>query len=905
MKKCIPDFVPLALPVLALILMLSGLAPAFEGDLTGDGCIDWADLAAFADRWLDDCSPANNWCDGADLNNSDKVDFTDFALLGQNWHVIEPYITTLLASYETDEFPELTLGNNCDAGLTLTPILASSVGLTATDGDYILKLNIVNESDGKVEFSHTWGTFTFDLAGQEELLVDCYFATQVTPMTVIGVWDSHFLPGHWSGNWSPPTELNVWHTVSIDMTVFDPTMGHGEIWALVFEGMPSADGTIYVDNLRLRHLNPNYYDLTAIGHDSRIDLRWHPVPTPSLQGYNIYRADSQEGPFTKLNDSVHTVSVYSDFFGVNGQTYYYYITSVLGGGETGVSDIVSATSYAMTDEQLLTSVQEAVFRYFWDFAHPVSGLTRERFAEYDRDTVTTGGSGMGLMTICVGVERGFVTRAEAAERILKILTFLDEKAERYHGAWSHWLNGTTGESIPPDGDGYIKGDIVETAFMAEGLLTVRQYFDDMNDATEADINDLATELWEGIDWNWYRNGGNRLWWWWSPTAGFTGSFSFTGYTECMVAYLLAIASPTHPIPASCYYDGWTPDWYANGNTYYGHIQWVGPFEMPMFWTHYSYLGFDPRNKSDSYCNYFDNSKNIALIDRAYCNDNPSEFTGYSNLVWGLTSSYSPWGYVAHAPGGSDNGTIAPTAAISSMPYTPTESIATLKHFYHAYGEDLWGPFGFYDAFNLTEDWFSDGYLAIDQGTIVPMIENYRTQLCWDLFMANPEIEPMLRAIGWSIGLRDSENPSGVVNGLDYEYYEGTWNKLPNFDELTPVAEGTVDNFDITPRYRDDYFAFRFTGYIDVPTDGTYIFYTNSDDGSQLYIGDTLVVDNDGLHGMDGDVSGTIGLKAGKHAITVTYFEKDGEEGLLASYEGPEIPKTLIPNSVLYRPPSKL
>ena len=488
--------------------------------------------------------------------------------------------------------------------------------------------------------------------------------------------------------------------------------------------------------------------LIATGHDSRIDLKWNPVNNCS--GYNVYHASSSTGPFTRLNSSPYKLSVFSDFFGRNNKTYYYYVTSI-SGTESQPSATVSATSFEMTDEELLVSVQEATFRYFWDFAHPVSGLARERFAEWGREIVTTGGSGMGLMTLCVGVERGFVTRGEAAEFVLKMLTFLDTKAVRYHGVWSHWLNGTTGESIPFDPDGYDKGDVVETSTLVQGFLTVRQYFD-ANNPTETAIRTLADRLWKEVDWDWYRNGTSYLWWWWSPDpgVGFNGSFRFAGYNETMLTYLLAIGSPTHPIPASCYYDGWAglPD-YANSHSYYGYRQWVGRFEMPMFWTHYSFLGFDPRNKKDRYCNYFENSRHIALIDRAYCIDNPKGFQDYGESVWGLTSSYSPFGYVAHAPGSTDNGTITPTAAISSIPYTPAESIAALKQFYHTYGpRGLWGPLGFYDAFNPTENWFSNGYLAIDQGTIVPMIENYLTGFCWDVFMTSPEIHAALDAIPW-------------------------------------------------------------------------------------------------------------------------------------------------------------
>lgn len=495
-------------------------------------------------------------------------------------------------------------------------------------------------------------------------------------------------------------------------------------------------------------------DVTATGHDSRIDLSWQFDTDPNLEGYNIYRADCKEGPFIKLNDLPHTVSAYSNFFGVNDRTYCYCVTSVAirGGGESEPSNIASATSYAMTDEQLLTSVQEAVFRYFWNYGHPVSGLAREGYSlGHNTDTCTSGGTGMGLMAICVGVERGFVTRAQAADRVLQILTFLGEKASRFHGAWSHWIHGVTG-STKPFGTYDNGGDLVETAYVVQGMLTVRQYFDDPNDPVETEIRSRATQMWEEVEWSWYlqHERSESLYWHWSPDYDWSINHAIRGYNECMIAYLLAIASPTHPIPASCYDHGWaTSRDYVNGNTYYGYKQWVGPEKGgPLFFTHYSHLGFDPRGKSDNYCDYFENSRHISLINRAYCIENPHGYAGYSDLVWGLTASFNPWGYHAHSPT-SDNGTISPTAALSAMPYVPSESLATLKHLYYAYGHDLWGPFGFVDAFNPTQGWFAPGYVAIDQGPILIMIENHRTQLCWDLFMANPEIQPMLDAIGWT------------------------------------------------------------------------------------------------------------------------------------------------------------
>jgi len=532
----------------------------------------------------------------------------------------------------------------------------------------------------------------------------------------------------------------------------DACVDAAEIDAVVFENTGQAGdkaGTLFVDNPRPRRLNSDYYKLTAAGHDSRIDLQWQGVSAPGLTGYNVYRADSDEGQFTKLNSLPHKLSVYSDFIGVNGRTHYYYIASVLAAGEMAPSPVVSAASYSMTDEQLLTSVQQATFRYFWDFGHPVSGLAREGLL-HNKDIVTTGGTGFGLMALVVGAERGFVSRDRAAERVLKILTFLDEKAHRYHGVWAHWLNGRTGRTIPfskyDDG-----GDLVETAYLVQGMLTARQYFDS-NDPGESQIRTRVAKMWQDVEWDWYLRspGSEALYWHWSANHAWRMNMTITGYNECMIAYLLAIASPTHPIAPSCYYNGWArKSSYANSKSYYGHRQWVGrAYGGPLFWTHYSFLGFDPRDKSDNHCNYFENSRNISLINRAHCIANPKGFADYSKLVWGLTASVNPRGYSAHSPT-NDNGTIAPTAAISAMPYTPAESIATLKHLYHTYGKKLWGHLGFRDAFNPQENWFSATHLAIDQGPIVIMIENHRSALCWNLFMANPEIPKMLQKIPWN------------------------------------------------------------------------------------------------------------------------------------------------------------
>ena len=498
-------------------------------------------------------------------------------------------------------------------------------------------------------------------------------------------------------------------------------------------------------------------DVVAEGHDSRIDITWAAPEGGTLDTrFNVYRANAAEGPFTPLNAEPQDYPVFSDFIGGNGRTQHYRVTTVsLGGAESKPSAVVSAATRAMSDDELLTSVQKATFRYFWEFGHPVSGLAREGF-QHPRDTCTSGGTGFGLITIMVGAERGFVSRADAAKRILKIVRFLDEQTPRYHGVWSHWINGRSGATIPFAGKEDNGGDIVETAYLVVGLLTVAQYFE-RDDAVEREIRERAEKLWRSVEWDWHLGDppGKQLIWHWSPDYGFRRDHGIGGhFNECMIAYILAIASPTHAIPPDCYYEGWVhdPQTYANGKEFYGQRLPVGfDYGGPLFFTHYSYLGLDPHAVTDRFCNYFDNNRTISLINHAYCTENPKGFASYGDLVWGLTASFSIDGYKAHEPR-VDNGTITPTAALSAMPYVPKKSLATLKHFYHEFGHQIWGPFGFRDAFNPQHDWVSDTYLAIDQGPIGPMIENYRTALCWRMFMRNNDVIAGLK----KAGLLDSE-----------------------------------------------------------------------------------------------------------------------------------------------------
>lgn len=400
----------------------------------------------------------------------------------------------------------------------------------------------------------------------------------------------------------------------------------------------------------------------------------------------------------------------------------------------------------ISDDELLTLVQKQTFKYFWDYAHPVSGLSRERLNS--GNTVTSGGSGFGVMTIPVAVERGFITREEGAERMLTIATFLDEKAERFHGAFSHWLDGETGKAIAfsTKDNG---ADLVETALLVQGLLAVQQYFN-LDNPTESAIRQKITAIWEAVEWDWFVNSSNALFWHWSPNYGWEMNMNISGWNEALIVYVLAASSPTHPISKEVYDKGWARNGaMKNGKKFYDITLPLGSdYGGPMFFAHYSFMGLDPRGLKDGYADYWEQNVAHAKINHAYCKANPKKHYGYSDECWGLTASDIPDSYTASSPT-NDKGTIAPTAAVASLPYTPEESLKAIRYFYYVLGDKLWGEYGFHDAFNLARRWFAPSYIAIDQGPIVVMIENHRTGLLWNNFMKNEDVQKGLTNLGFT------------------------------------------------------------------------------------------------------------------------------------------------------------
>ena len=418
---------------------------------------------------------------------------------------------------------------------------------------------------------------------------------------------------------------------------------------------------------------------------------------------------------------------------------------------------------SLSREALLDTVQKQTLKYFWDYAEPNSGMARERYhpdGEYpknDSHVVTTGGSGFGLMAIVSGMERKWIERDSAVARLDKIADFLDN-APRFHGVWPHWLNGETGE-VQAFSDKDNGGDLVETSFLAQGFIVVREYLKNGNEEEKA-VAAKYDELWKSIEWEWYTNNKNGLYWHWSPDYQWEMDFMIEGYNECLITYVMAASSPDHAIDAKAYHDGWArsgdivTDKEAYGIPLILKHNTSGDKAGPLFWAHYSYLGLNPKGLEDKYANYWDLNVNHTRINYEYTQENPNDFETYNENSWGLTASYTRnendgIGYTAHSPD-TDRGVVSPTAAISSIPYTPELSLNAMRYFFEDQNELLWGPAGFYDAFSLEgEDWVAPKYLAIDQGPQVVMIENYRSGLIWDLFMGAPEVKNGLEKLGFN------------------------------------------------------------------------------------------------------------------------------------------------------------
>jgi hypothetical protein len=612
--------------------------------------------------------------------------------------------------------------------------------------------------------------------------------------------------GQFSGDIPPAT----WFQVKIPLAKFATASLHEfvaqNLAAIVFS-QEAADGTkhtlildeIRIDSATAAAASPPRTAITIVGpaqlqakgYERHIELHWEPphiyepagmapkaaALSPRVERYIIYRSEDNK-TFRPIGIQVPGITRFTDYVGASGKPLFYRVTdSDAWYRESVPSNTVAAATRApdhpFTDDELLTMAQEETFHYYWDGAHPDSGTSLENIPGDDR-IVATGASGFGIMATIVGVDRGFITREQGLERMGKIVAFL-EKAPRYHGVWSHFMDGHTAQTLPVFDMVDDAGDLVETGFLMEGLLAARQYFRE-DGATGTELFARITKLWEGVEWDWYKKDpqGEALYWHWSPDFSWHISNRLTGFNEAMIVYLLAMASPTHAISSDLYYTGWANQEqaaigsnaddprpgprYSNGKSYFGIKLDVGwGSGGPLFFQHYSFMGFDPHAATDRFTNYFENARKTARINLAYCIADPKHFKGYDADSWGLTAADGPEGYNPSAPNEEDDrGIMAPTGALSSFPYTPEASMAALKHFYRDDGAWLWDIYGPRDAFVAPANWVSPIYMGLNQAPIAVMIENYRTGLVWRMFMQNPEIAPMLEKSG--LQMRSNELP---------------------------------------------------------------------------------------------------------------------------------------------------
>jgi len=545
---------------------------------------------------------------------------------------------------------------------------------------------------------------------------------------------------------------------SASMHRFDPKKTNAIV---LLQG--AADGvqhTLLLDDIRIesaaaqsaaRPAVPK--NLQAKGYERHVQLTWEPVADPHVAQYVIYRS-LRGGPYLPVGVQRPSLHRAMDFIGDSHAEASYRVSARTAAmRESAMSNTAAASTHPMSDDELLTMVQEASFQYYWDGAEPNSGLARESIPG-DPDLIAVGGSGFGIMALIVGADRGFAPREQVVDRMLHISAYL-ARADRFHGAWPHFLSGRTGHistffGIYDDG-----ADLIETSFLMEGLLSARGYFN-RDTPKERRLRDEITTLWRGVEWDWFNATPKHdaIYWHWSPDFSFHKANRVGGWNETLMPYLLGIASPTHPLPPSLYYTGWCSEgvparkFGVHSQAYGITLEVADPHGAtgPLFFTHYSFMGYDPRGVRDKYTDYFLNNRNMSIIQQKYAIENPHHFAGYGADDWGMSAVTGPHAYHAN-DSLEDDGTLAPTAAIGAYAYTPEASLLALKHFYRDLGAQLWDVYGFRNSFNLTEDWYATDELALNQASQAVMVENGRTGLIWKSFMSNPEMPLMQKAIG--------------------------------------------------------------------------------------------------------------------------------------------------------------
>lgn len=635
---------------------------------------------------------------------------------------------------------------------------------TAFKGSTSLKFNYTSASNGNWKVNiFISGWTTVDISGMDSLSFYAYSASEVpaSALPLIGLRTLK-LDGSTevSSNLYALSDYNsgisagVWTLITFPLSVIKDDTGNSQLdlaaaKAVVFNQSETngTSRTIFIDEITaFKHLDfvPPVTSLSATGYDSHAELSWtRPLEDLTYRIYASFDGGSNYELRGETGDSIYLDFVPSE---KRNSTVLYRVKTLARSRESeAVSASASIADY--TDDQLLDLVERYAFRYFWEGADQATGMALER-SDGDNNTVASGATGMGLLAMIAAHEREYRPKDAVKDRILLILSFL-ETCDRYHGAWSHWYYASTKHTKPftTNDNG---GDLVETSYVAQALVALKNYFSG-SDTRSTQIREKADALWKGIDWDWYRQSGqNVLYWHWSPDYGFAINMKVGGWCESLVTYLMAASSPTHTIPKTVYTQGWALNGsIVNKRTYYGYQISLSPnYGGPLFWIHYSHLGINPHGLKDQYADYWQEYVNTTMIHHSYAVENPFSWKNYGDKCWGLSASDDPDGYKAHQPMSNDNGTISPTAALSSMPYAPAEAMKALKYFYRERGKDVFGKFGPYDAFNDYRNWVKKAYIGIDQGPIVVMIENYRTALLWNNVMKDLDVQAGLTKLGF-------------------------------------------------------------------------------------------------------------------------------------------------------------
>ncbi len=490
--------------------------------------------------------------------------------------------------------------------------------------------------------------------------------------------------------------------------------------------------------------------------DRSVVLHWD--TTGDTTGWIVERAVLAPGTSSPLAWHAVTpaplhVPRWADLAATNGVTYRYRVRELDDGLLIPHPDGVPAVPAVFrTDDEFLDLVMATAFDYFWREANPANGLVKDRSTTHSFCSIAA--TGFGLTALSIGVDHGWIDRKQAAERVLTTLrTFWRgaQGGERsgvigHRGWFYHFLDMQQTTRYRQ-----VELSSIDTALFLAGALDAGEYFG-RADATESEIRWLAKALLERVDWRWMTDGQDTLTMGWHPETGFIRS-RWVGYNEAMVLYILAMGAPQGGLGAEAW-EGWTRGY--RWATHHGHsyVEFA-----PLFGHQYSHCWIDFRGLADAYLrgrglDYFENSRRATLANRAYATANPKGWRGYGTDCWGLTAcdgpGFAPYhGYMARGapPAENDDGTIAPTAAGSSIPFAPAECIAALRYMYDTYREQLWTPFGFRDAFNVTAGWWDPDVLGIDQGPMLIMIENHRTGRVWKRFMQNEVIQRGLQRAG--------------------------------------------------------------------------------------------------------------------------------------------------------------